>query len=240
MRNGMIHTILWDIDGTLLDFQAAERSAIRECFRLHDMGECTDEMLARYIVINHKYWESLERGEISKRDVLIGRFREFFRTEGLAQEKAEAFNEDYQYQLGETCICMDHSYQLIEKLKAAGLHQYVVTNGTKKAQDHKLENSGLGKLMDGIYISEEVGYEKPMQGFFDAVFRNPDIDQNATVLIGDSLTSDIQGANNAHIPCIWYNPHHAECEKDLRIDYEVDDLWKIVEILFPAGLPTDQ
>ena len=77
----MITTILWDVDGTLLNFLAAEKSAIRKLFEEYGLGECTDEMIERYSVINRKYWEKLERGELTKSEILVGRFQEFFREE---------------------------------------------------------------------------------------------------------------------------------------------------------------
>ena len=74
----MIKVILWDIDGTLLDFLKAEHAALQTCFSVFSLGECIDEMIARYSAINRTYWERLERGEITKAQVLVERFREFF------------------------------------------------------------------------------------------------------------------------------------------------------------------
>ena len=73
-----ITTVLWDVDGTLLDFIAAEKAAIRKLFREYHLGECTDEMLARYSKINRTYWVKLENGEMTKPEILVGRFRDFF------------------------------------------------------------------------------------------------------------------------------------------------------------------
>lgn len=84
--------ILWDIDGTLLNFEEAEKYAIRKCFSDFEFGECTDEMLRAYISINREYWKSLERGEITKNEVLVGRFRDFFAKYQLDVSKASAFN----------------------------------------------------------------------------------------------------------------------------------------------------
>ena len=97
----MIKTLLWDIDGTLLDFSKAEEYGIRKCFEVFSLGECTDEMLSRYSVINRKYWEMLERNELTKPEVLRGRFEEFFRTEGIEFDKIDEFNLEYQYRLGD-------------------------------------------------------------------------------------------------------------------------------------------
>ena len=79
----MIKVILWDIDATLLDFLAAEKAAIRFCFHKYGLGECTDEMLGRYSKINKGYWEMLERGEMSKAEILVNRFKDFFALEGI-------------------------------------------------------------------------------------------------------------------------------------------------------------
>ena len=125
----MIQTILWDVDGTLLDFLAAEEAAIRKLFVEFDMGECSDEMLTRYSKINRSYWERLERNEITKQQVLVGRFKEFFASEGLDAGVAEEFNAKYQYALGDTIVPRDNSLEIVRKLRGK-VRQYVVSNGT--------------------------------------------------------------------------------------------------------------
>lgn len=131
----MIQTILWDVDGTLLDFLAAEEAAIRKLFLEFDMGECSDEMLTRYSKINRSYWERLERNEITKQQVLVGRFKEFFASEGLDAGVAEQFNAKYQYALGDTIVLRDNSLEIVRKLQGK-VRQYVVSNGTIIAQNH--------------------------------------------------------------------------------------------------------
>ena len=148
----MITTILWDVDGTLLDFLAAEKAAIRTLFAEFGFGECTDEAIARYSKINRRYWEKLENGELTKPEVLVGRFREFFETEGLDVTAAPAFNERYQVCLGDTIVFRDDSYEIVKSLRGR-VKQYVVSNGTVLAQTKKLRLSGLGELMDGIFLS---------------------------------------------------------------------------------------
>ena len=164
-----IKVILWDIDGTLLNFEEAEKHAIRACFSKFQMGICTDEMLRDYKAINITYWKRLERGEITKKEVLEGRFHEFFQKYQLNDELVPAFNQEYQVRLGDTVCFCEHALETVQALQG-NVPQYAVTNGTKTAQERKLINSGLNKLLDGVFISEEIGIEKPMVGFFDAVF----------------------------------------------------------------------
>ena len=165
-----IRAVLWDVDGTLLNFLAAEKAAIRECFRRFDLGECTDAMLARYSAINRGYWEKIERGEIGKPRALVARFEDFFSGEGLPTGRAEAFNDEYQVRLGDTVVFEHGAREAVEALLGR-VKQYAVTNGTATAQRRKLKNSGLDKLLDGVFISEDIGVEKPDAAFFDHVFR---------------------------------------------------------------------
>ena len=227
----MIKVLLWDIDGTLLNFLAAEKAAMKKCFEVCGIGECTDEMIARYSKINRKYWEMLERGEITKPQVLIGRFEEFFESEGIVTDCATEFNKEYQVRLGDTICFCDNGYELVKSLKGR-VKQYAVTNGTKVAQDKKLAKSGLIELFDAVFISEEIGVEKPGVGFFEKVWeRIGRYEADEVMIIGDSLTSDMQGGNNAGILCCWYNPKGAVNYMGVRVDYEIDNLQKVKEII---------
>lgn len=227
----MIKVLLWDIDGTLLNFLAAEKAAMKKCFEVCGIGECTDEMIARYSKINRKYWEMLERGEITKPQVLIGRFEEFFESEGIVTDCATEFNKEYQVRLGDTICFCDNGYELVKSLKGR-VKQYAVTNGTKVAQDKKLAKSGLVELFDAVFISEEIGVEKPGVGFFEKVWDSVGkYKSDEVMIIGDSLTSDIQGGNNAGILCCWYNPKGAVNYTGVRVDYEIDNLQKVKEII---------
>ncbi len=227
----MIETILWDVDGTLLDFLAAEKAAIRKLFAEFGMGECTDEMLAEYSKLNRSYWERLERNEITKQQVLVGRFEEFFSSEGLDSSAAEQFNERYQHELGNTIVYRDDSMEIVKNLRGR-VKQYVVSNGTVTAQNKKLKLSGLGELMDGIFLSEKLGAEKPNAEFFEKAFDaiGP-IDCMKTMIIGDSLSSDMRGGNNAGILTCWYNPSGQKAPEDLRIDYEITNLHQVLDLV---------
>lgn len=227
----MITTILWDIDGTLLNFKAAEKAAIQSLFQEYGLGECPEEMLQRYSGINKAYWERLERGEITKPEVLIGRFRDFFKAEGLDDAIASEFNDKYQLRLGDTIVYCDDSFKIVESLRGR-VKQYAVSNGTIAAQSKKLCLSGLGGLMDGIFLSEQLGVEKPNVEFFNKVFRAIDpVERSQVMIVGDSLTSDIRGGNNAGIITCWYNPESAVAAKEYRVNYEISDLHEIYQIV---------
>ncbi len=227
----MYKYLLWDVDGTVLDFLASERYAIRFLFKKYNIGECSDEMLKLYSGINSKYWQILERGEMTKPEILVGRFREFFETVGVDTSIAEDFNLEYQLTLG------DH-IEFVENAKETLLSQKgkfviaAVTNGTKVAQQKKLRLSGLDNIFDYVFISEDIGAEKPSAEFFDHVFEKMNIsDKKEALIIGDSLTSDMKGGALFGIDTCWFNPEHKDNTLNLPITYEIDNLGKISDIV---------
>lgn len=228
----MIEVILWDIDGTLLDFPASERHALQQCFADFGLGPCPEDRVERYSVLNLSYWKRLERGEITKPQLLTQRFQEFFQSEGITPPDCAAFNAAYQYQLGETILFLDNGYDLVKEMKDRGLRQYAVTNGALAAQSRKLKNSGLGELFDGVFISEEVGAEKPNPLFFQRVLENiGPVDKEDLLLVGDSLTSDMAGGCAAAIPCCWYNPAGEAKPQELDIRYTISHLSQLRDIV---------
>ena len=154
-----------------------------------------------------------------------------FETEGIRSDVAEAFNDRYQLCLGDTIVFRDDSYEIVKSLRGK-VKQYVVSNGTVVAQEKKLRLSGLGELMDGIFLSEALGVEKPNVEFFERMFETIDpVEKDQVLIVGDSLTSDIRGGNNAGIQTCWYNPDHKERYADVKIDYEIADLHEVYELL---------
>lgn len=227
----MFKVVLWDVDATLLNFEKAEEAGIRGCFAHYNLGECTDEMLEDYKVINRGYWQKLERGEMEKPVILVERFREFLDKYGLDSSVAAGFNDLYQILLGDTVVFYEHAYETVLALKGKVL-QCAVTNGTKVAQDRKLKNSKLDKEFDHIFISEVVGIEKPNLGFFDTVFAEIGAyNKDEVLIVGDSLTSDIQGGVNAGIKTCWFNPNGMENTSKLQPDYEIKDIEEVLEIV---------
>lgn len=227
----MIKTLLWDIDGTLLDFGKAEVYGIRKCFEIFQLGECSDEMLSRYSAINHKYWLMLERGELTKTQVLRGRFEEFFKTENMNFQKIDDFNLEYQFRLGDKVFFCDNGLETVTTLKGK-YKQYAVTNGTYIAQQRKLTQSGLINIFDDVFISDKIGFEKPNVEFFNAVQQKiGNFNKDEVMIIGDSLSSDMKGGNNAGILCCWYNPHNIENKSNIKIDFEINDISEILHIL---------
>ena len=227
----MIKVVLWDVDGTLLDFIAAEKNALREALRHFNLGELSDDDIKTYSAINKSYWKRLETGELTKPQILKGRFVDFFKVKGIEFDDFDALNAEYQVRLGDTVCFFDDSYNIVKSLKGT-VKQYAVTNGTKVAQDRKLAKSGLIDLFDGVFISESVGAEKPSIKFFDKVFEQiGNYNKDEIMVVGDSLSSDMKGGNNAGIICCWYDRGIDGIDKSLVIDHRINDLHEVLDII---------
>ena len=208
--------LLFDVDGTLLDFDKAEKIGIERVLT-HFGVPATEENMQKYHHLNKSYWQKLERGELTREQVLSLRFEDFFSDFGIKVNGAEVDGLYRQTFLNG----LKNRYEL-----------HIVTNGVAETQYKRLAVAGLDKLFKGIYVSEESGYQKPQQEYFDYCFekmgRN---DVENMLIIGDSLTSDIRGGNNVGIDTLWYNPHHQENTAGVHVDYEADTLEKIGEML---------
>ena len=226
-----IKFILWDIDRTLLDFEYSEKEGLNLTFKQFGYDRLDEKKLSDYKIINDKYWEKLEKGEISKQEVLEGRFYEFFDLYGYDKSIVPRFNEEYQKNMGTVVEFLPNAKETVTKLKEH-YKQYAATNGTALAQKKKMQASGLDKLLDGYFISEEMGVNKPFEEYFEKIFDELGSHNiNEYLIIGDSLSSDISGGAKVGIKTCWYNPNHKENNTDLKPDYEIDDLIQVIKIL---------
>ena len=223
--------LLWDIDGTILNFELAERAAIRSLFDRFKLGECSDEMLMYYSQINKRYWQLMESGKIKKDKMLVERFIEFFSYKGINADIAAEFNKEYQIALCDTIVFNDDAIDIIKHQKKT-CKIIIVTNGTEVVQEKKLERSGLNNSVDNVFISELVGFEKPNIKFFEKVILEVGIkDLKEALIIGDSLTSDIQGGHNIGIDTCWYNPKNEENTTLLNPTYTIRNLHELENII---------
>lgn len=223
-------TILWDVDGTLLDFLYSERYAITKCFRTIGM-EITEEQIQRYSRINDDYWKRLELGEVTKEQLFTGRFAALFDEYGIKNVDVEAFAKEYKEALGSVFSYLDDSLAVCRALRGK-VRQYVITNGDTDTQRNKLVLSGLAEVMDELFISEHVGVPKPNREFFDHVLAHiEEKDIKRILIVGDSISSDIKGGVLAGIPTCWYRPEGAVNRSEYRPDYEISDLHALFDIL---------
>ena len=225
----MIRKVLFDLDDTLFDFHKAEKIALTKTL-VHFGIDPTEETLALYSTINAAHWKRLELGEISREEVKVGRYRELFKTIGVECDpvKATAY---YESMLAIGHYFMPGAPELLEELYRK-YRLYIVSNGTAKVQEGRIGSSGIAKYMDGIFISQILGANKPDKQFFDICFAEmPDFSLSETVIIGDSLSSDIKGGINAGITTVWFNPKRIENDSNIKPDYTIKELSEVPGLL---------
>lgn len=220
--------LLLDADGTLLDFQRAEAQALEETFHQH--GLYFDEtVLSDYSKINKTCWEEFEQGLLDKKTLLIERFRRLFETYGIAKDPT-VVRLTYQEELGKGAFLIPDALSVCRTLSRT--HDlYIVTNGVAATQYSRFRDSGLTPLMKGLFISEEIGYQKPQKEFFDYVLEHIVRKEGDHILmVGDSLSADMKGGILAGLDTCWYNPSGIKRPSDMDITYEIQDIRELLTI----------
>lgn len=221
--------LLFDADNTLFDFDAAEKNAHRQVCGKHHLA-FTEEGYALYRRCNAQLWQDFDRGLCSKEFLLTERFRRYLSLTGETGDP-EAMNRDHLRALGESAVLLPGAEALCRRL-AAGHELYLVTNAVESVQRARFERSAIRPYFRDVFISEAIGCGKPSPAYFAYVLRAvPGLTAENGLVIGDSITSDIQGANNAGLACCWFNPKGLPRPDGLRIDYEVRTLEEIADLV---------
>ena len=221
----MIKNILLDMDNTLLDFSRAERIAAAKA--LTAMGiKPTEELLRRDHELYDEQWRLFELGMLEREQVKVRRYELLFEEAGIDKSPKETAAV-YEKLLGVGHYFMEGAEALLETL-SRDYRLYLATNGTSNVQKSRISSADISKYFQGIYISEDVGYNKPDKRYFEACFKDiPDFDPTETVMIGDSLTSDIKGGINAGIKTVWFNYEGKSRDDGIVPDYEIHSLDEI-------------
>lgn len=224
----MYDIILMDLDNTILDFDAAEKDSFRKVTEAVGLNY-KDELLKQYKIINKSLWDSLEQGKISKEIVLNTRFSEFFKLYDINVNGRE-IEEMYRFYLDNSSTLIPNAEYTLKELKKRGKRIYSASNGVYSTQIKRMSNAGIIDLFDGHFISERIKYEKPSPYFFDFCINNIGVvDNKSIIMVGDSPTSDIQGAINAGIDsCFYQHNKSVECA---YAKYNIIDISELLDIV---------
>ena len=218
----MIGFVFLDLDDTILDFHKAEALALSQMLRELNIVP-TPERLALYSEINAAQWRRLETGEITRAEVLTTRFRFFFDQIGVERSSDET-QHLYENHLSRGHYFIDGAEELLSELSEK-YALYLVSNGNLKVQEGRLKSADISRYFRDMFISEKIGADKPSRLFFERCFAAfPDFDRSRSIIVGDSLTSDILGGINAGIRTCWFNPHGRLSDPKIVPDYEIRDL----------------
>lgn len=223
--------VLLDADETVYDFLLAEKTAVSRTFA--QLGiEPTDEVVSLYSECNLWCWKALERGELSRENLKTHRFKMLFERIGADPVDFAAVNDSYLRNLAECGFMLPGATEFVKKLREEyDVKIYLATNGLTVPQTGRYVRSGIDRYVDGIYISEQIGASKPSKEYFDCIFADLGItDKSRVIILGDSLTSDMQGGRNAGITTCRYL-RGAEPDGDPRCDYEIKTYDEFFEII---------
>jgi len=222
--------LLFDADDTLFDFPKASLNAFSVMCELNDIPN-TPDTYQLYYEINYRLWAAFDRGEISKETLTLERFVRFLRELELSRDPAKC-NQDYLRALGSGVFPLPYAEEVCRELSSRGHKLYIATNAVAAVQRSRLQNSVFAEFFLDAFISEEAGAPKPHKAYYAYILRRvPELTPQNTLVIGDSLSTDIQGANNAGLPCCWFNPNRLPRPAGLRIDHEISDLRQLLNIV---------
>lgn len=225
----MIEYLFLDLDDTILDFAQAERVALAKTLEAFGV-EPTQERIARYSRINKSCWKRMERGELTKDQLRTVRFTEFFDELGMEAD-VEAVAEGYVANLAVGHYFLPGAEEAVERLSRK-YRLFLASNGMASVQKGRMTSANLYRFFECSFISEEMGAAKPAKAYFDAAFsRIPGFDPGKAIMVGDSLTSDIQGGINAGILTCWVNPGSKKPRADIVPDYEIRSITQLEALL---------
>ena len=229
------YCILFDADNTLLNFDAAENKALAETLVNYGI-EPDAETVQTYRTINEELWRLLEKGQIRREKLFGERFSRFLKAIDAAGDGVE-MNRYYLEQLSTHPDLMSPEVLDVLRELSEVATLAIVSNGAQKVQTRRLAESGVMNFMEDVFISEKMGCEKPSARIFDAALRALGVENREHVLmVGDSLSSDIQGGSNAGLDTCWYNPNHAENPGKVIPTYEIARL----EELYPLVMEQEE
>ncbi len=225
----MIKFVFLDLDETLFDFKRSEADSLRKTLA-HFGIPCDGHTEQRYSEINLSQWKLLEKGVLTRAQIKLRRFEILFAELGVTCD-AEAARAYYEDEMSRSCFLLEGAEDLLRSLYGK-YRLYVASNATAAVQVGRIAKVGIAHYFDDIFLSEQIGADKPQKAFFEGCFaRIPDFDRSAAILLGDSLTSDIQGGINAGILTCHYYPHGDPPRAEIRPDFTISALAE-----FPALL----
>ena len=222
--------LLFDLDHTLLDFDAAEDVALTQLLKEEGIADI-QAYKDYYVPMNKSLWKDLELKKIRKQELVNTRFSKLFSHFGIEKDGVY-LAERYQFYLSQQGQVFSGAMELLDSLIDRSYELYAATNGITYIQTGRLEQSAIAPFFKEIFISEQLHTQKPDAAFYEKIgARIPNFNKNHALMIGDSLSADIQGGNNAGIDTIWYNPPHLENKSLAQPTYEVDSYQALLELL---------
>jgi len=220
--------ILFDADGTLFDFDTAEKTAFSKTMRSFGIKGSLDQLHSEYEQINKALWMEFQQNHISSKELRIKRFRKFFLKQNINLDPIEV-SPVYLTNLAAGTDLLPDAEEIVNYCQTRCTIA-LATNGLTEVQRPRFASSALADYFRHIFISEEIGYPKPTREYFDHIFTQLPF-QNSAMIIGDNLSSDIAGGNSAGIDTCWFNPAKIPNNTEIKPDFEICHLSELKKII---------
>ena len=225
----MITNVLIDVDNTLLDFNKCAEEAIKICFSKWNLAY-SDKVFPVFIEVNDSLWQKIETGEIDKKTLYQIRWKTIFDKLGI-DANGPVFEQDFRNVFTDSKEAVDGAYEILDYLSKKYTVS-VASNASYQQQLIRLSNADMLKYFAHIFNSEQIGHPKPEPKFFDACFEKlGNIPKEEVIIIGDSLSADINGGAVYGIKTLWFNYGKADIPNNVKADFIVNSLDEIKNIL---------
>ena len=225
-----LKAIFFDLDDTLIDHAKSERQALMHMF--NNIGvDYKESYQDVFRPLDFALWNDTYDESVPKEKIPVYRFSRLFELIDIEYDNPTRANELFQKKFAETGTLLNYAEETVKYINSKGLQVCIVTNGAVALQNPRILNSPIGKYITHVMVSEGVGVKKPDPIIFNLLLKKLNMSAKEVVMVGDSLTNDIQGAKNAGIKSIWYNPNRTENKTNILPDYEINDLREIKKII---------
>lgn len=232
----MHKNFLFDLDQTLLDFHASERKALEIVVTKNGL-KFTDEVYDHFKAKNKSLWLELEKGTINRTELFTIRFNDIFdfcEGDSTGLDPLEV-NADFIRTMSVNGVPMPGAMEFVKKVRdeIPDARIYIASNGATINAQGRMASTGLDKFIEYLFISEDMGVNKPAPEFYDICFEKIGEPKDTCIMIGDSLSSDMLGAKNAGIASVWFMPS-GDVETAVReygIDYCASDYDELFDVL---------
>lgn len=226
--HSMYKAIFLDIDDTVFNFKKCSEGALKETFSQLNL-EYNNDVFESFTEIDERLWKQQKEELLTVKDVLDLRFKKLSEMLSLNYDSHLA-KEHFGELLGEQFIMEPGIEAVLEKLSRS-YKIYAASNGVLSMQDNRLQLAGLRQYFTDLFVSDDIGSAKPNISFFSESLVRSDLKASEVLMVGDSLISDIAGANKAGINSVWYNPYSLKNDTDTQADYKIQNLYELLEIL---------
>lgn len=225
--NTNITDIFFDLDHTLWDFEKNSALAFETVFKMQDLEVNMNDFLSFYVPINREYWERYRKDKVTQKELRYGRLKDTFDLMefSIEDEKIGLLSEQYIHYLPKYNHLFEGTIEILEYLMPK-YNLHIITNGFAEIQENKLNNSYITHYFKSITNSEMAGVKKPNHKIFEYALDLAKAKKENSIMIGDCIEADVQGALDAGLDAILFNENNTLVADNIKQVHHLLELKK--------------